>query len=170
MRLEIIIIGNKKTTGKISEFQNWSFVKIKRQTFSQNYQEKKRELKSEVKEETLQQIPQKYKGLQETMGYPGSDTKESACNAGDLGSIPGWGKSHGEGNDNPLPVFLPGEFHGQRNLVGYSPWSCKQLDTIKQLTVALSWEIVCPQFDDLEEVDKFLETHNLPRLNHEVKI
>lgn len=34
MRLEIIIIENKKTTGKISEFQNWSFVKIKRQTFS----------------------------------------------------------------------------------------------------------------------------------------
>ena len=34
MRLEIIIIENKKTTGNISEFQNWSFVKIKRQTFS----------------------------------------------------------------------------------------------------------------------------------------
>ena len=37
------------------------------------------------------------------MGFPGSpDGKESACNVGDLGSIPGLGKSPGEGNGNPL--------------------------------------------------------------------
>ena len=37
------------------------------------------------------------------VGFPdGSDTKESACNVGDLGSIPGSGRSHGEGNGNPL--------------------------------------------------------------------
>ena len=36
-------------------------------------------------------------------GFPGgSDGKESACNAGDLGSIPGSGRSPGEGNGNPL--------------------------------------------------------------------
>ena len=29
----------------------------------------------------------------------------------------------------PTPVFLPGEFHGQRSLVGYSPWGRKELDT-----------------------------------------
>ena len=29
----------------------------------------------------------------------------------------------------PTPVFLPGEFHGQRSQVGYSPWSCKESDT-----------------------------------------
>ena len=29
----------------------------------------------------------------------------------------------------PTPVFLPGEFHGQRSLEGYSPWDCKELDT-----------------------------------------
>ena len=45
---------------------------------------------------------------------------ESACNAGDLGSIPGLGRSPGGGNS---PVFLPGAFHGQRSLVGCSPWS-----------------------------------------------
>ena len=28
----------------------------------------------------------------------------------------------------PTPVFLPGEFHGQRRLVGYSPWGCKESD------------------------------------------
>ena len=32
----------------------------------------------------------------------GSNGKVSACNAGDLGSIPGWGRSPGEGNGNPL--------------------------------------------------------------------
>ena len=37
------------------------------------------------------------------LGFPGgSDSKESACNAGDLGSIPGLGRSPGEGNGNPL--------------------------------------------------------------------
>ena len=35
--------------------------------------------------------------------------------------MPGLGRSHGKGNGNPLPVFLPGEFHGQRSLAGYSP-------------------------------------------------
>ena len=37
------------------------------------------------------------------MGFPGgSGGKESDCTAGDLGSIPGWGRSPGEGNGNPL--------------------------------------------------------------------
>ena len=34
----------------------------------------------------------------------------------------------------PTPVFLLGEFHGQRSLLGYSPWSFKELDTTEQLT------------------------------------
>ena len=34
-------------------------------------------------------------------------------------------------------VFLPGESHGQRSLVGYSPWGCKQSDTTEQLTLTL---------------------------------
>ena len=33
----------------------------------------------------------------------------------------------------PTPVFLPGKSHGQRNLVGYSPWGCKELDTTERL-------------------------------------
>ena len=37
----------------------------------------------------------------------------------------------------PTPVFLPGEFHGQRSLTGYSPWSHKELDMIEQLTLSL---------------------------------
>ena len=36
----------------------------------------------------------------------------------------------------PAPVFLPGENHGQRSLMGYSPWSHKESDTTKQLTLS----------------------------------
>jgi len=58
------------------------------------------------------------------VGFPfGSAGKESACNAGDLGSIPGLGRSPGRGEKLPTPVFWPGEFHGL-----YSTWGCKDLD------------------------------------------
>ena len=41
--------------------------------------------------------------LQYFVGFPGgSEVKVSACNMGNLGSIPGWGRSPGEGNGNPL--------------------------------------------------------------------
>ena len=45
--------------------------------------------------------------------------KESACYAGDLGSMPGSARSSEEGNGLPIPVFLLGESHEQRSLVGY---------------------------------------------------
>ena len=61
-------------------------------------------------------------------GFPsGSDGKESSCNAGDLGLIPGLGRSWRR-EQLPAPVFWLGEFHGQRSLAGYSPWGCKELD------------------------------------------
>ena len=45
------------------------------------------------------------------MGFPGgSDGKESACNAGDLGSILGSGRSPGEGNCNPLQYSCLGNY------------------------------------------------------------
>ena len=53
------------------------------------------------------------------MGFSsGSDSKEYACSTGDLGLIPGLGRSCGGGHGNP--DFLPGESHGQRSLVSYS--------------------------------------------------
>ena len=127
------------------------------------------------------------------MGFPGgSDGKESVCNAGDPGLIPGWedllekgtaihssilagrfpwteepdglqsmgcriyrtillsvsqvvlvvkNTSATAGNQSlgqedtleetwqPTPIFLPGESHGQRSLVGYRPWVCKESNT-----------------------------------------
>ena len=92
-------------------------------------------------------------------GFPGgSDSRESAYSAGGLGLIPGSGRSPGEGDDwLPTPVFLPGEFHGQRNefmslaLVwwdehglisvvllllpnSYDPWDHKESDMTERLT------------------------------------
>ena len=42
----------------------------------------------------------------------------------------------------PTPLFLPGEFHGQGSLVGYSPWGCKELDMIEQLTHTQTQEYI----------------------------
>ena len=53
--------------------------------------------------------------------------KNPPSNAGDVGSIPGLGRFLGKGNGKPTPVFLPGEFYGQRSLAGYSPWSHKRV-------------------------------------------
>ena len=57
---------------------------------------------------------------------------------GDLGSIPGLGRSPGEGNGQSTPVFLPRESHGQRSLAGYSPWGRKKSDTTERLILILS--------------------------------
>ena len=58
--------------------------------------------------------------------FPGSsDGKESACNAGDLGSVPGLGRSPGGGYGNLLQYSCLENPHGQRSLVGYSPWVTK---------------------------------------------
>ena len=41
-------------------------------------------------------------------------------------------RSSGAGKSNPLQYFLPGKFHGQRSLAGYSPWGHKESDTTEQ--------------------------------------
>ena len=63
------------------------------------------------------------------MNFPGgSDGKEFACNAGDLGLISELGRSPGGGQGNPLQYYCLENPHEQRSLVGYSPWDCKELD------------------------------------------
>ena len=63
------------------------------------------------------------------MGFPGgSDGKESACNAGDVGLISGSRRSLGKENGNPL------QYSYLENLVGYSPWSLEELDRTEWLT------------------------------------
>ena len=80
--------------------------------------------------------------LLEYNGFPGgSDGKESDCDVGDPGLIPGSGRSPGEKKRHAIPVFLPGEFHGQRSLVGYSPWGCKESDTTEWLSLPFTFKI-----------------------------
>ena len=50
-----------------------------------------------------------------------------------VGEIP-WRKAW-----QPTPVLLPGESHGQRNLVGYSPWDHKESDTTEHLSTQHNW-------------------------------
>ena len=66
---------------------------------------------------------------QSSGGFPGgSVVKNLPANTGDAGyagSVPGsWRRKW-----QPAPVFLPGKFHGQRSLAGYSPPGCKESDT-----------------------------------------
>ena len=63
----------------------------------------------------------------------GSDGKASAYKVGELGSIPGSGRSPREGNGNPLQYsYLENPMDGGTWL-GYSPWGCKELDTTERL-------------------------------------
>ena len=73
------------------------------------------------------------------MGFPGgAESKESTCQCRRykrgrfdpwVGRIP-WRRAW-----RPTLVFFPGESHGQRSLVGYSPWSCKELDMTEWLSM-----------------------------------
>ena len=60
--------------------------------------------------------------------------RESACNAGDLGSIPGLGRSPGGGHGNQLHYSCQENPHGQRSLAGYSSWRHKESDMPERLS------------------------------------
>ena len=61
-----------------------------------------------------------------------SDCKESTYNVGDLGLIPGLGRSAGGGPGNPLQYFCLEKRHGQRSLAGSSLWGLKESDMTEQ--------------------------------------
>ena len=71
-------------------------------------------------------------------GFPGgSVVKESACNTGDPGSIPGLGRSSGGGHGNPLQYSCLENPHGQRSLADHSSWGHKESDTNERLHITL---------------------------------
>ena len=71
------------------------------------------------------------------MGFcGGSDGKEYICHAGDLGSIPGLGRSPGGGHGNPLQYSCPENPDGQKSLAGYTQWGHKELDVTERLSTA----------------------------------
>ena len=77
-------------------------------------------------------------------GFPcGLHSKDSACDAGALGSVPGSGKILWRKEGLPTPVLLPGEFHGQRSLLGYSSWSHR---------VGQEWTTIIPCFSIQSQV------------------
>ena len=76
-----------------------------------------------------------------TPGFPDSSVgKESLCNAGDPGSIPGLGRSAGEEIGYPL------QYSSLENSMDYSPWGHKKLDMTERLSLSLGWK--CLSFDD----------------------
>ena len=69
------------------------------------------------------------------LGFPGGlDGKESACNVGDLDSIPGLGRSPGEATHSNILVWRV----LAEELAGYSPWGFKELDMTEQLSLSCS--------------------------------
>ena len=62
----------------------------------------------------------------------------NAGDAGHVGLIPGSGRRKCQ----PTPVFLPGESHGQRNPVGYSPWGRKESDATERLRMHANKRLV----------------------------
>ena len=73
----------------------------------------------------------------EVQGFSSSSVgKDSACNAGDSGSVPALGRSPGEGHGNQLRYSWLENPHGQRSLPGYSPWGGRESDTTERLGTA----------------------------------
>ena len=64
----------------------------------------------------------------------GSDDQESACSTGDLGSVSRLGRSPGGRHGNPPQYSCLENPHGQRSLVGYSPWSWEESDMAERLS------------------------------------
>ena len=102
-----------------------------------------------------------------------SDGKTSACNAGDLGSIPGSGRSVGEGNGNLRQYSCLENLHGQRILVGYSPWVHKELDTTNTYTAKHSLFLFSLSpgqkqfsiFIDTTQVQKYIYSCEIPSVH-----
>ena len=68
------------------------------------------------------------------LGFTGGSDKDSTCNTRRTGFDPWVRKIPWRRKWQPTPVFLHGEFHGQRSLGGgYSPWGCKESDITEQL-------------------------------------
>ena len=73
----------------------------------------------------------------------GSDSKESACNAGDSGSIPGSGRSPGEGNSYLLQFSCLENSMNRGAWRAKSPWGPKESDTVEQITLSISLFLSC---------------------------
>ena len=89
-------------------------------------------------------------------GFPGGSAgKESACNARDLGSIPGLGRSPGEGKGYPF------QYSGLENSMD-SPWGCKESDTTERLSLSLCYsETQTGECSSKKEASDLLSLYNI---------
>ena len=71
------------------------------------------------------------------MGFPGG-SKESTCNAGDMGSIPGWGRSPAEGNGSPLQYSYLGNPMDRGAWASSSPWGLESQTWLSNYTTTTS--------------------------------
>ena len=97
------------------------------------------------------------------MDFPGgSDGKGSTCNVGDLGLIPGLGRSAGGGHGNLQQYSCLKNLYGQRSLMGYSPWGHKASDMTERLsTVERSGVMVCREGRDRSQWTLFTYTEDI---------
>ena len=77
-----------------------------------------------------------YTTLLRIAGFPSGSVVESACNCERRGFSPWVGKISWRGKWQPTSMFLPGNSHGQRSLVGYSPWGGKSQTRLSDWTWA----------------------------------
>ena len=95
--------------------------------------------------------------------------KNPATNAGDIRDtclIPGLARFPWRRARQPTPVFLPGESHGQRSLMGYSPWDPRELDMTEQLTLNCR-SFICMSFKSFLVSFSFLFSSSVTcRLDH----
>ena len=105
-----------------------------------------------------------YKNPKEIRGFPdGSLGNESTCNVGDLGSIPGLGRSPGRGHGNSFQYSCLENPHGQRSLAGYSPWGCKESDMTERLSTHTNGIIVLPSYSFRFLLRYTILSWNLPK-------
>ena len=81
-----------------------------------------RGLRGDVAFDLSLDVWKEFQSVERKRDFPGSsDSKASACNVGDLGSILGLGRSPGGGHGKPLQYSYLENPHGQRNLAHYNP-------------------------------------------------
>ena len=75
----------------------------------------------------------------------GKETAYNAGDTGDMGSIPGLGRSPGGGHDNPLQYPCLENPHRQRSLECHSPWGLKELDTTEATEHSTSFSVTASE-------------------------
>ena len=104
-------------------------------------------------------------------GFLGGSKVKSIClECGRPGFDPWVGKIPWKRKWHPTPVLLPGEFHGGRSLVGYSPWGCKESDTTERLHTSALLGTVLNSFLTVVFVSLVFSCKNLNFLKAEVDV